>query len=690
LTPALRQAIALHRAGKLAEAERLYRLVLQGNPRHPDALTLLGTVCLQRGAFAEGIALIDRSLALAPKQPNALVNRGNALSALQRFDEALASYDRAIALDAKLREAFNNRGNALRDLHRPDEALASYDRAIALDPAYADAFNNRGGALRDLRRLPEALASFDRAIALRPGYAEAFNNRGVVLRELGRLEEALASCDRAIALEPDFADAFRNRGDALRELKRLPDALPSYERARALDPALPYIDGSILHARMMLGDWTDLATSIARILDGVERGANAALPFQLLSVPATPAQQRRCAENFIRHAFPSTEPVPATAPRPAPERISLGYFSADFHEHPVANLAAELFELHDRDRFEVIAFSFDSSPADAMRERLRGGFDRFVEVTGQTDREIAAVARALGIDIAIDLGGHTRESRLGIFAHGPAPTRVHFLGYPGTLGASFVDYLIADPIVIPAAQRQWYAEAIAYLPDTCQVNDRQSAIAPRTFARAALTLPDDAFVFCCFNQSYKIEPAVFAIWMRLLQRIERSVLWLHGSNAAVPGNLRREAEARGVSADRLVFAPGMSLPEHLARHRAADLFLDTLHFNAHTTASVALWAGLPVLTCPGDTFISRIGASLLTAIGLPELIASSPAEYEALAVHLATHRDELAAIRDSLDAQRSTFPLFDTPRFARNLESAYVRMWQRHRQGIPPRDIRVG
>jgi predicted O-linked N-acetylglucosamine transferase (SPINDLY family) len=690
LTSELSQALALHRAGRLAEAERLYRLLLQRNPRQPDALTLLGTVCLQRGEWAEGVALIDRSLALAPNQPNAWVNRGNAQSALRRFDEALASYDRALALKPDLAEAHNNRGNALRDLHRPEEALASYDRALALDPRYADAHNNRGGALRALNRLAEALESFDRAIALQPAYAEAFNNRGVVLRELGRTEEALRSCERAIVLKPDFADAFKTRGDALRGLGRLPDAIQSYERARALDPVLPYVDGLILHARMILCDWTDLAPAVARVLDGVERGARSALPFQLLAVPSTPAQQRRCAEIAIRHAFPSAAPAPARLPAHTRERIVLGYFSPDFHEHPVANLAAELFELHDRDRFEVIAFSYDASPSDAMRERLRRGFDRFVEVAGKTDREIAALARSLRIDIAVDLAGHTRDARLGIFVHAPAPIRAHFLGYPGTLGAPFVDYLIADPIVIPDAQRRGYAEAIAYLPDTCQPNDRQSRIAERTFARAELALPDDAFVFCCFNRSDKIEPGVFAIWMRLLQRVQRSVLWLHASNAAVPGNLRREAEARGVAGDRLVFAPGMSLPEHLARHRAADLFLDTLHFNAHTTASVALWAGLPVLTCPGETFISRVGASLLHAVGLPELVAGSPAEYEARAWHLATHPDELAAIRHRLAAHRSTFPLFDTPRFARNLESAYERMWQRQRQGLPPQDIRVG
>lgn len=685
----LRRAVALHRAGRLDEAGRLYRAVLIADAKHTDALTLLGTVCMQRGEWEEGFRFIDRSLALNPRQPHALVNRGNALARLKRFDEALLAYDRAIALRPDLGEAFNNRGNALRDLGRPDEALQSYDRAIALRPDYAEAHNHRGGVLRELRRPNEALASCERALAILPDYAEAFNDRAIALRDLGRADEALRSSDRAIALKPDLADAYFNRGKVLHDLGRLTEALRSHERAFLLNPELAYVEGLILHMRMLTCDWTDLKARTERVLEGVERGARVALPFELLATSATPAQQQRCAITFSRAEFPPVDVGAFRVSGCSPDRIRLGYFSADFHDHAVSNLSAELFELHDRQRFEVFGFSYDASPDDRMRRRLRRGFDRFIDVTARPDRAIAAMARNLAIDIAIDLGGHTGRSRPGIHAHGPAPIHVHFLGYPGTLGASFVDYLIADPIVIPSEQRQFYTERIAYLPDTCQVNDRQSIIADRTFTRGELGLPPRGFVFCCFNGSYKVEPTVFDVWMRLLRRVEGSVLWLLAGNDAVPGNLRREAVARGVSGDRIVFAPRMPLPDHLARHRVADLFVDTFHFNAHTTASAALWAGLPVLTCRGTTFASRIGASVLTAIGLPELVAGSHAEYETLAFDLATQPDKLDAITRKLREHRLTYPLFDTPRFARNLENAYTQMRTLARQGLAPEDIHV-
>jgi predicted O-linked N-acetylglucosamine transferase (SPINDLY family) len=685
----LRRAVALHRAGHLDAAARLYGVVLNADAKHVDALTLLGTVCMQRDEWEEGLRFIDHSLALKPRQPHALVNRGNALTCLKRFAEALLSYDRAIALKPDLDEAFNNRGNVLRDLDRYDEALQSYDRAIALRPDYAEAHNHRGGVLRELRRPREALAGCERAIAIRPDYAEAFNNRAVVLRDLDRPDEALRSCDRAIVLKPDFGDAYCNRGKALRDLGRLADALRSHERALLLNPALPYVEGSILHLGMLTCDWTDLKALTERVLEKVERGARVALPFELLATSATPAQQQRCAVAFSRAEYPPADVGAVRASAYSHDRIRLGYFSADFHDHAVSNLSAELFEIHDRGRFEVLGFSYDASPDDGMRRRLRRGFDRFIEVCDRSDRAIAAMARDLEIDIAIDLGGHTGASRLGILAHCPAPVRVHFLGYPGTLGASFIDYLIADPIVVPSEQRQFYTERIAYLPDTCQVNDRQSAVADRTFTRDELGLPATGFVFCCFNGNYKIEPTVFDVWMRLLTRVEGSVLWLLAGNDAVSGNVRREAIARGVSGDRIVFAPRMPLPDHLARHRVADLFVDTFYFNAHTTASVALWAGLPVLTCRGRTFVSRIGASVLTAIGLAELVAGSPAEYEALAFDLATQPDKLAAIRRKLREHRMTYPLFDTPRFARNLENAYTQMWTLARQGLAPEDIHV-
>jgi protein O-GlcNAc transferase len=366
------------------------------------------------------------------------------------------------------------------------------------------------------------------------------------------------------------------------------------------------------------------------------------------------------------------------------ERIRVAYLSADLHEHATAYLMAELFERHDRERFEVTAVSWGPQVASPMRTRLQQAFEHFVDVRGRGDVEVAHWLREQEIDIAVDLKGYTFDARLGILAQRPVPVQVNYLGYPGTLAAPYIDYLIADAVVIPPEARMHYAEQVVWLPDSYQVNDRQRVIAARTPSRGELGLPERGIVFCSFNNNYKLTPEVFALWMRLLQQVEGSVLWLLEGNAAVAANLRREAQVRGIAPERLVFAPRAPLPEHLARQRTADLFLDTLPCNAHTTASDALWAGLPLVTCLGATFAGRVAASLLTAVGLPELITPSLAEYEALALRLATDPEALAAVKAKLARNRDTYPLFDSDRTRRHLEAAYVTMWERYQRGEAP------
>jgi protein O-GlcNAc transferase len=752
LTDQYRQALALHRAGRLDEAERVYRAILKEDANRVDALSNLGTLCLQQGDWEECDRLLGLSLAINPDQPLAQLNRGIALRALKRFDEALGCYDRAIALDPARAEAFHNRGNLLGEMGRPDEAIASYDRAVAIKPAYATAFNSRGNALCQLKRHQEAIASYDCAIAVKPDYAEAFNNRGTALCDLGRNGEAISSFDRAIALRPDFAEAYNNRGIALNDLKRhaeaiasceraialrpdnwrafinhgnalqelgRPDeALGSYERAIALNPASAeafvscgnvlktlgrldkalasyarasavnpdhaYLPGNLLHTQMQMCDWAGLESRGEQTLAGVALGRESCPPFAMLAMPSTPAQQLQCARIYARNRCPVRSRDSVGKPGYEHERIRVGYFSADFHDHATTHLIAELFELHDRARFEVIGISYGAPRQDAMRQRVSSAFDRFVDASRLSDQQIAEWTREHEIDIAVDLKGYTTESRPGILSWRPAPVQVSYLGYPGTMGTEFIDYIVADPILIPDEHRQFYAEKIAYLPDSYQVNDRKRPIADGARTRRELVLPESGFVFCCFNNGFKITPDLFAVWMRLLHRVPDSVLWLLEDNSFARDLLRRAAEQHGISPARLIFAPRVALPEHLARHRAADLFLDTFYYNAHTTASDALWAGLPVLTCLGKTFAGRVGASLLTAVGLPELITHSHEEYEATACALATHRQRLAVITRQLADRRLTHPLFDTPRFAGNLESVYVQMWSRQQQGLAP------
>ncbi|MGA9032483.1 MAG: tetratricopeptide repeat protein, partial [Sulfuricaulis sp.] len=629
-------------------------------------------------------------IALKPDAAEAYNNRGNVLQDLKRLDEALASYDRAIALNPKSAETYFYRGRALEHLKRLDEALASYDRAIALMPDFAEAHFYRGSVLGNLKRLDEALASYDRAIVLNPNSAEAYNNRGNVLQDLKRLDEALVSFDRAIALKPDAAEAYYNRGYVLQNQTRYDEAVTSYAKAIAIKPDLPYAFGFWLHSMMRCCDWKDLDAVCAKLAQAIDRGERISAPFPLLAISSGPARQLHSARILFHDKYPESSTPLWRGERYAHDRVRIGYFSSDFCDHPVSHLIAQLIESHDRAKFEIMGFSFGPPTGDVWRQRLEKAFDRFFDVRTWTDQKIAALAREQEIDIAVDLNGHTKSARIGIFALRPAPVQVNYLGYPGTLGADYMDYLIADHTVIPREHQQYYDEKIVYLPDCCQVNNPTKEISDHPFRRAELGLPDGAFVFCCFNNSYKITPDLFDIWMRLLHAVGGSVLWLSEANATAVRNLRREAEQRGMAPDRLVFAPRMtSLANHLARYRQADLFLDTFYYNAHTTASDALWAGLPVLTCLGETLAGRVAASLLQAIGLPELITRGHADYEALALALATQPERLAAIRQKLALNRTTQPLFDTPRFTRHIEAAYLKMHERYQAGLSPDHIVV-
>jgi len=441
---------------------------------------------------------------------------------------------------------------------------------------------------------------------------------------------------------------------------------------------------------MRICEWTRFDEEGAALDARIERDVVATPPFHLLALSGSARLQRRAAETWVRAQCPpdpSLGPIPRVPPH---EKIRIGYFSADFRHHAVSMLAAELFETHDRSRFEITAFAFGPPSEDAMRTRLSGAFDRFIEVQGRSDRQIALLARDFHIDITVDLGGFTRHCRPGIFALRAAPLQVSFLGYTGTMGAPYIDYLVADPTVVPEQSRQHYREKIIYLPDSFQVNGTQRGMGTRAFTRSELRLPSSGFVFCCFNNNYKIAPGTFDGWMRILSRVEDSVLWLLEDNPQTSRNLRQAAERRHVGAERLVFAPRMPLADHLARHRAANLFLDTLPFNAHTTASDALWAGLPVLTLLGESFAGRVAASLLTAIGLPELITKTAAEYESLAVDLAVHPERLDSLRERLVQNRTATPLFDTQRYTRHLEAAYAQIQARYQAGLPPDHIWVG
>lgn len=652
LSATLQTAVASHNRGDLAHAELLYKAVLAEAPDNFDALVLLGLIANERAAPARAIKLFDRALRVNDKSAVALSSRGLALRELNRLNEALATFERALQFAPDHFQAQANRALVLSDLGRHDESLAAYDAAIALRPDEAGAHFNRGKVLRDLGRHEAALASYDRAIALAPGFAAAFNDRGAVLTELHRFEEAALSYDRAISLSPDYATVQ------------------------------PFLLGDWIHARMKVCDWSGLDPAFDRAREAIDAGTPASTPFAALSMPLSAGQQLACAKTFSRLRGPAQ--ASPLRPRKKVERLRIGYFSSDLREHAIAHCIAEMIALHDRSQFEPVAFALTPAREDTMRSRLRETFDQFVDVGALSDAEIAKRARAMEIDIAIDLQGYTGRTRPGVFAHRAAPIQASHLGYPGTMGAEYIDYLIADHVVVPDEHQAFYSEKIAYLPHAYLPRDRARDPGDARMTRQQAGLPEDAFVFCAFSNSYKITPREFDVWMRLLRDTPGAVLWLIADSALMTRNLQREAKARDVDPERLIFAPRVEGPaQHLARQRLSDIFLDTFTYNAHSSAADALWVGLPVLTLPGETFASRVAASLLTALGLPELIADTLETYEASALRFARDRAKLDDLRRRVADHRSSFPLFDTALFTRNLEQVYRRMWERRTAGLP-------
>jgi predicted O-linked N-acetylglucosamine transferase (SPINDLY family)/glycosyltransferase involved in cell wall biosynthesis len=585
-----------------------------------------------------------------------------------------------------VREAVNLLRNPPSEQER--ESMRRWARSTFAWNAVADAWHQ---VLRPQPHLA-ALESHDKAIQLNPLHSQAHNNRGSALHGLLQYEAALKSFDQAILLKPDYADAHSNRASTLMALKQYLPAFASFEKTLQLKPDYEYLRGMRLYAKRLLCDWQNSESEVLELEAAIERGEKAALPFATLAFSTSPAIQKQAAEIYVRdkHPAPAT-PIPSW---PRHDRIRIGYFSSDFYNHATSYLMAELFERHDRARFEILGFSFGPDKTDEMSSRVSSAMDRFINVRSMPDRDIAQLSRDLEVDIAIDLKGFTHDHRAGIFSHRAAPVQVNYVGYPGTMGAGFIDYLIADPTLIPESSQHLYSEKIIYLPGSYQPNDSQRPISATQPTRTNEGLPESAFVFCCFNNTYKITPTVFDIWMRILARVDNSALWLLETNPTTIANLCNEAARRNIAPGRLIFARPLPLAEHLARHALADLFLDTAPYNAHTTASDALWTGLPVLTCIGETFASRVAASLLHALSqsdpdLPELIAATPAEFEDLAVSLADNPARLQTLRQHLQQSRATAPLFDTAAYTRHLEAAYTAIFDRHHARLPPGHIHI-
>lgn len=683
------RAAALQSLSRHSEAAALLDHVVRSHPDSAMAWYNRGAVRMSMGQHTAAETDFTHALTLQPGSAKLLESRGTAraLQGAECANGAIQDLQSALAVNPRNPDSWHMLGRSFLSLGKTAEALACWQRGLGIAPQHLQLLLDRGFLLNAQQRYADALLDFDRVISVLRDHPAAWQGRGIALASLNHQQPAIDSFSEALRMSPGDVLSLFNRAVVLTAEKRFADAAADLEALVRLAPEYPLARGLLLNARLQLCDWHDLDHHRHEISKALDRGIRVIHPFAHLLISDSPAEQLCSARLQSAAAHPAAAAPLYRTEAYRHEKIRIAYVSGDYFEHAVPFLIAGVLERHDRNRFEIAAISYGPNDQGKMRGRLESAVDRFIDMPDQSDSGIARRMREMEIDIAIDLKGYTGRARPGIFACRPAPVQVNYLGHPGTMGAPYFDYLIADRIVIPPAHRPFYSEHIVYLPDSYQANDSTRSIAPDPVGRGDAGLPEKAFVFCCFNGSQKILPETFAMWMRILSAAENSVLWLIENNQIATAHLRAQAQLHGIAPDRLFFARQERLDRHLARLRLADLVIDTLPYGAHTTASDALWAGVPVLTLIGNSFAGRVAASLLTAVGLPQLITQTSTEFEAHALHLAQDSKLLVEIREELERNRETMPLFDTERMTRNLERAYFRMWERHQRGEAPADF---
>ncbi len=684
-----KQGLAHQHLGQLDQARQCYAQVLQLDAQHFDALYLTGTSLAQQGRLNEALGWLERAAQVRADHAILQNNLGNILLDLGRHAQAVAAFGRAVALKPDYAAAFHRRGVALQALGRLDEALRDQAHALALLPTLAPAAQAHAALQAQLGRA-EAIAPVASSLMRKDVGVTAEENREAAAHLLKNMQQLQAQAASGTHADTQAAaQAHLDRAATLKEMQCYEQAAAEDEKALALMPGFDALAGEILNSLRHATAWQRLPEWQARIEAALQQGKLATDPFTWQLQSGDAASQRVCSSLMARLFPPAPAPLPVkkTGRQPG-ERIRIAYLSADYVQHPVMRVLAEVFELHDRSRFEIYAYAYGKRQSGGMNERLRNAFEHYVDASAMSDEQAARHIHAQGIDIAVDLMGYTFNSRTEILAHRPAPIAVNYIGYPGTLCLPYIDYIVGDATLMPPELAAHYSERIARLPHCYLPTDRQRPIALPP-PRQAEGLPADAFVFCAFSGNQKISPDVFAIWLRLLAAVPGSVLWLVKGCEDASANLRAQAQQAGIDPARLVFANRTRFDQYLARYTLADLFLDTLPYNALATAADALWAGLPVLTCTGQTYVGRGATSIVRAAGLPEMAVPTLADYEARALRLATHPAELAALRQRLQAQRATCPLHDTPAYTRHLEAAYERMLRIWQSGQPPRSFDV-
>jgi predicted O-linked N-acetylglucosamine transferase (SPINDLY family) len=681
------QLVNLYNQGQFSTVVEQAQALTEQYPKAFIVWNILGASTAQIGKHDEAIEFYNKSISLKPDYAEAYGNMGNALKDQGKLEEAIEAFHKALSLKPDYADAYSNMGTALQDQGKLDEAIEAYNKALSLKPDYAEAYCNMGVTLKDQGKLEEAIEVCTKSISLKPDYADAYINMGVALKDQGKLEEAIDVYNKALLLRPDYAEVYINMGNALQGQGKLEDAIDAFNKALLLKPDHEVARLNKLLNQASICDWTGVEED-QKLIPTIGISDQYINPMIMMAFEDAPERHRIRSELYAKKFKQKPIPMPPI-PMQKPKRLRIGYFSSDFRAHSVIYTIADVFDAHDRERFEIYGYSFGPNDDSEIRKRIINTVDVFHDVKEMGDKDIALLARQDKIDIAIDINGYTKLCRPGIFAYRAAPIQIHFWGSANTSGTDFIDYYIADNIGIPVEHEHHWSESIIRLPIWSQSRHKNNYVSDQLITRKDMGLPEHGFIFCNFNNSYKLSPIEFDIWMRLLDQVEDSVLWLLKPTKWVEKNLQQEARKRGVAADRLVFAEKLPHPVHLARQKLADVFVDNFNVNAGVTLGDALWVGLPVVTKLGKQMPARVGGMVLASIDMPELITKTEQEYEALLLELATNSQRLSAIKEKLVANRLSTPLFNAELFTKHLENGYQQAYQRYFDGNDPEAISV-
>ena len=683
------RAFDLLKKNDFINAKLIYENILSVDKKNFDALFFLAVILINFKNYKKAKDLLEQVVLIKPNFADAYNNIGICLEKLNDLNGAIKNYNLAINNRPNFAEAHNNIGVVFQKLRNFDEAIMQYKKAITYKNLYLDAYVNLANLFKETKQFEEAIKNYDLAINLNPKLAEVYNNKGNALKEIRKFEEAIKNYDLAINLNPNFAEAYFNTATALQDIKNFEKAVLYFEKALLLDKEIPFCKGYLLHAKMLCCNWSGLNELYKEIYNDVEKNRYSATPFGYQAICDDESNLQKCAQLYSSKRFPEIKNNLFSKKVSKNKKIKIGYLCGEFREQATSILMTEVWEKHNKEDFEIIAFDSGWDDKSLRRNRIINAFDKFIDISKVSDLDAAKIIYEEQIDILINLNGFFGTGKPVVFSYRPAGIQINYLGFPGTIGSKYIDYILCDQTVVPPESKKFYNEKIIYLPDSYQANDTKRNISDKKFLREELSLPKESFVFCCFNNNYKITPNMFNVWARLLKKIDNSVLWLIDGNSEATENLKKEAKIRNIDVSRLIFAKRMKLEDHLARHKNADLFLDTLPYNAHTTASDSLWAGLPVLTCLGKAFPGRVAASLLKSLDLPELITYSENEYISKAEELALSPEKLTLIKNKLDTNKFSQPLFNTELFCRNLERAFKIIFEKYSLGLETEDIRL-